>query len=305
MNYGYQIAMAALEAMNQQAHAFVADQMARAVEDITHGLNCSDETVALSTSKPRLIPHGITSPVFKLAPMDFVQAVTNRYKNERWMTFASKEQKISAILAKHCSGTLTHGLQPELRNSPSLRRWFKVTRTDQYPDFVAPWLRAIFDNFVVDQFFVIQAGTTTNLGPHVDYLGTAVFYLILNGTKEIRLSPPTPENLRSLAQDDDPVFDDQRTWTVKAGDLVYLPPMWIHDVLNKEGGSVAYGVNVHCPAAKTMLQYVGMSDSHPLEVKSDMFSFLSRKGTELKFKNADEVRSAFVSLCNELKEVGR
>lgn len=277
-----QLSMAYLDNMLRWAKALLAEYMDAAKEEIKRGLRYSDESEAFARLRPQHIktPWCNSHEIFKLAPIEFVKAICRHTPTEKWMTFGGKEMKISNIVDLHGKGQLRHGLQPELSKSASLKRYFKVNETDIYPDFVSPWLREILNDFKVDQFFIIQPDNSTDLGPHVDYLATAVFYLILSGTKTVRTWPPTPENLRSLVKDRNPVFKGEKTWKVKKGALVYLPPLWIHEVLNTEEGSVAYGVNVRCPAAKMMMEYVGMSNKHELVVKSSLLSnFLSRYGT--------------------------
>ena len=86
-----------------------------------------------------------------------------------------------------------------------------------YPEGLLPeWLPAVCDAFEAHQYLVLQPGPSGDLRPHVDYLATAVFYVLLQGTKTLHVWPPFSRaggatNLRLLAEgfvDDRNVADE-------------------------------------------------------------------------------------------------
>ena len=94
--------------------------------------------------------------------------------------------------------------------------------------------RALLDRFRfvpdarLDDVMVSFASDGGGVGPHVDSYD--VFLLQLAGRRRWRIAKPAPRSLRDgvplalLAR-----FRAEETWTLDAGDMLYLPPGWAHE----------------------------------------------------------------------------
>mmetsp|Transcript_15556 Transcript_15556/g.40942 ORF Transcript_15556/g.40942 Transcript_15556/m.40942 type:complete len:973 (-) Transcript_15556:15-2933(-) len=118
-----------------------------------------------------------------------------------------------------------------------------------------------------EQFLVIQPGPSGDLRPHVDYLGSGVIYVLLQGKKKVSVWLPFLDddrsNLSILASGhrrDVDVEDQLRgprfDLDMRPGDALFIPPLFPHLVRNFEGGSIAYGVNIISQASGKMMEQV-------------------------------------------------
>ena len=118
-----------------------------------------------------------------------------------------------------------------------------------------------------EQFLVLQPGPSGDLRPHVDYLGSGVVYVLLQGRKKVSVWPPFAVgqngrmNLSVLASghrrdiDCEALLGGKRyDLEMRPGDALFIPPLFPHLVRNHEGGSIAYGVNILAQASGRMIE---------------------------------------------------
>jgi hypothetical protein len=118
-----------------------------------------------------------------------------------------------------------------------------------------------------EQFLVVQPGPSGDLRPHVDYLGSGVIYVLLQGKKRVSVWRPFPDedrsNLSILASGHRRDVDVEHELRgprydldMRPGDALFIPPLFPHLVRNYEGGSVAYGVNIISQASSSRMAEV-------------------------------------------------